>query len=827
MGSSLLARTFAACLLLAVLSGCESTEDKAERTYQEAVQLADSGDEVRALVSLRSVFKLNGEHREARLLYAKLQADRGNLEQAYSHYLLVSEQYPSDLVSRHRLGEIAIELGAWDEAGRHARAAAAIDPDYPPLQPVLVSVDYSDAVRNEDPAAAGDAVERARALVAEDPGSLLSRQVVIDDLVRSQRFEDALVQIDEAIELFPLDPKLNQLKLSILAQLEDMDELGAQLKVMVERFPENREVRTALVRWYLANGDADGAEAFVRDLVARSGDETAPRIALVQFLTQVRGPEAAIAELDDLIAEGTDDLTFRLLQASMLFDTGERADAIARVENLIDTSGDDAAEHDVKTTLARMLIADGDEVRARELVAEVLAAEAANPDALKLQANWLIEADQVRDAVLALRTALDQSPDDPETLTLLARAYERGGNRELMSESLALAFDASNAAPAEALRYARLLASTDRLRPAEDVLLRSLRLSPRNLQLLQTLSEVYLAMNDMARAEQVVGALRQIGTEDANRLATGIQAAILQRLERTDESISLIQSLAQDGASALGAQTAIIRTRLASGEIAEARAYMNRVLAETPPDSPERVGVEFLNAALTAAEGDFDAARGLYRDILSGNPESEPVWRALIATAVRQGDPEGAMQVVDEALGVLPESANLRWIKAGLAERAGHIDDAIEIYEALYADNTNSAIVANNLASMITTYRDDDESLERAYLIARRLRGSDIPAFQDTYGWIAFRLGNYDEALEHLEPAAAGLPNDPMVQYHAGRLYAHLERPDEARRHLERAIDLWDDAPLDIVDTARQALAALDAPADETGGAAVPVEATE
>jgi tetratricopeptide (TPR) repeat protein len=88
--------------------------------------------------------------------------------------------------------------------------------------------------------------------------------------------------------------------------------------------------------------------------------------------------------------------------------------------------------------------------------------------------------------------------------------------------------------------------------------------------------------------------------------------------------------------------------------------------------------------------------------------------------------------------------------------------------------------MANNLASLISTYREDQESLERAYTIARRLRGSDVPPFQDTYGWIAYRRGEYEEALAHLEPAAAALPEDPLVQYHLGMTYLALGRGEEA-----------------------------------------------
>ncbi|MGS4946274.1 tetratricopeptide repeat protein [Meridianimarinicoccus sp. RP-17] len=792
-----------------LLAGCDTVEERAEAKYQSAIELADAGEIDRAKVELRAVFDLDGEHRDARMLYADLLREGGEFEEAFRHYLLVAEQNPDDFDSRLAMSELAISMGAWDLAKRHSDAAAALRPGDPALETVLVVVAYADASRQENAAERDAAAETALELTADDPGNILAQQVAIDALIREGNYDAALANVEAALDAVPMDRQMNQLKLTILAQTEDMAGLGNHLRDMVERFPENREVRTALVRWYLANDDADGAEAFVRELVANAGDEIAPRLALVQFLSQVRGSEAALAETERLIDEGLDNDTFGLLKASILFDSGSQDVAISQIESLVEGRESSETVRDMKTTLARMYLATGRGDDARALVDEVLEADPVNTNGLKLRANWLIEDDRVREAVLALRTALDQTPNDPETITLLARAYERDGNRELMAESLALAVTASNAAPEESLRYARFLIADEKYLSAEDVLLQSLRLSPSNLELLRSLSDVYLALNDLGRAEQVVQALRDLGTEDSDALANVVQAAIFQRSARTDESIELMMSMIREGQSALAAQTAIIRTRLANGEVREARSFMNDLLARTPEDDPNIVGVQFLNAALTATEGDLEAAQSIYRTILDKHPELEAVWRALIATTVRAGDTSGAINVVDEALAVVPQSMNLRWIKAGLAEQLGRIDEAIALYEELYEDDSNSTIIANNLASMITTYRDDEDSLERAYVIARRLRGSDFPAFQDTYGWIAYRLGNLDEALENLEPAAASLPGDPTVQYHLARLYDTLGRNDEALVRYDAALDLWSDRPIALAERAQRERDAL------------------
>ena len=74
--------------------------------------------------------------------------------------------------------------------------------------------------------------------------------------------------------------------------------------------------------------------------------------------------------------------------------------------------------------------------------------------------------------------------------------------------------------------------------------------------------------------------------------------------------------------------------------------------------------------------------------------------------------------------------------------------------------------------------------------MARRFRDTDLPAVQDTYGWILQRRGESAEALPYLESAAAGLPKDPLVSYHLAQTYLSLDRVDEALEGFRRAVEL-------------------------------------
>ena len=141
-------------------------------------------------------------------------------------------------------------------------------------------------------------------------------------------------------------------------------------------------------------------------------------------------------------------------------------------------------------------------------------------------------------------------------------------------------------------------------------------------------------------------------------------------------------------------------------------------------------------------------------------------------------------------------------------ERENDFDGAIAIYEQLYEKDSSSLVIANNLASMLATYKDDQISLEKASRVARRLKGTTVPPFQDTYGWILFRNGNFDEALTYLEPAANGLAGDPIVQFHLGKTYQALGRDDDARAAFQRASDIASqDDPRDQIAEARDFLA--------------------
>ena len=791
-----------------VLSACQSDEEIAEGHYQSALTLMAEGDVDRALIELRNVFDHDGFHREARTLYAETLLERGDVAEAYGHYLRLVEQYPDDLQARVTLAELASVANDWEEVDRHGRIAQELAPEDPAVRAIVALLDYRIAVLGSDADATAAAADEARAVLEIDPENQVARKVVINALLGGEEPTAALPEVETALEFDPTSLDLHVMKLQLLGLKEDGPAVGAQLRRMFELFPDNEEVRRTLIAWYISEEDLDGAEAVLREM-AEAEEGSGGHVTLIQFLRQTQGAEAAMAELDRLIAEteGTEEADlFRALRASLMFETeADRPAAIAAMQGIVDAAEASDQSRRIKVMLARMFLVSDNPVGARALVEEVLEEDGSNVEALKMRAAWAIEADDPAAALSDLNTALNQAPRDPQILTLMAEAHSRNGDHQLALDRLALAVEASGNAPAESLRYVQSLRQENRLIAARSVLTDARRAAPGNLDLLTASAEIALDQEDWATLDEVLSVLDQIDTPEAAAIAESVRTARLMGQGNTDAVIARLQEQVAGGDNALRASAMIVLARMRADDPEGARQALDEALAEF--DNP--VELLILSADMHIAMDDVEAAEAELRRVVAQEPGNEAATLRLQNLLTVLGRSEEADAVLEEALEAAPDSRMIRMMEAARLEKAGDIPAAIAIYEALYEANSNDLIAANNLASLIGSHVEDPEALDRAAAIARRLRDREIPAFQDTYGWIEYRRGNYAVALESLEPAAAGLPQDPLVQYHLGMTYVALDRPAEAREALERALEIAGDNPLPQFQTARETLAGL------------------
>lgn len=792
----------------AFLAACDSSEERSEKHYQSAVELIEAGDVTRGMIELRNALQLDDAHKEARWLFAEQLLAQGRSQEAFGEFLNVAERFPNEAEPRIVVAELALDNRQWELVERHGTRAVELAPDDRRVAIIDASLRFREAVLAGDTNARRDVVQQVEALFEETPDNASLPAILIEHYGIERDLESALAVANRGLEAQPQNAELHLARLNILEARGDIDALEERLVELNERFPDERDYQLMMIRYYGLRGEVEKAEAFLRGISSPLDEDLAGYTSLVAFLRDTQGNEAALAELDAGLQARPGDPTLLALRATLLFDSGDRDRGIAELEQLLasEDAGPDALS--IKMSLARMLLVTDNEVGARKLVEEVLAIDAVQVDAVKLQANWMIDDDRSTEAISILRRALDVEPEDAELMTLMARAHARNGDADIARDLLGLAAQSSGFAPEESVRYARTLISSEEYATAETTLISSLRARPDTPSVLIALAEIYVLTEDWPRAEQVEATLRRIGTPETISMADDLRLELLRQRQGTDEALSFLEGQLQAGQGDSRALSALIQGYVQSDDLETARSTLEAA-TEQNPDDPQ---LRYLEATLLVAEGKPEAAEEVFRALLETYPTNEQLWLSLMRVLAAQQKPEEVSRVLSEGLEALPDAPNLLWARASELERALDIDGAIEVYEKLYTLGSSSVVAANNLASLLATYRaDDPESVERAYTIARRLRGTDNPAFQDTYGWIAYLRGDYEEAANYLEPAAAALASDPVVQYHLGMLYLSLERREQALIQFERALALAGaDDPRDQFVVAREKLAELE-----------------
>jgi tetratricopeptide (TPR) repeat protein len=125
------------------------------------------------------------------------------------------------------------------------------------------------------------------------------------------------------------------------------------------------------------------------------------------------------------------------------------------------------------------------------------------------------------------------------------------------------------------------------------------------------------------------------------------------------------------------------------------------------------------------------------------------------------------------------------------AEQAGLYDKATDLLrKSIALDPDNSAETCNYLGFM---WADHNMNLDEAETMIRRALQSEPnnTSYLDSLGWVEFRKGQYDRALDNLLRAAKTAEReDPVVFEHIGDTYLKLNRTREALEAWQKALTL-------------------------------------
>lgn len=417
---------------------------------------------------------------------------------------------------------------------------------------------------------------------------------------------------------------------------------------------------------------------------------------------------------------------------------------------------------------------------ARPHLQSLLAAEGENIGSGFLQLNTLFAKHGDRARVLAVvRELAAAHPQLREARFAVAQAAWNAGQYDL---SLAQAREALRLSPdweLAALFEAQVLA---RRSPAEAIVALEafVRSNPRAAEARLNLARLYASEKRLPEARAL---FRAIAGESPDNLDASFAAGLLalQSGDHEEASTLLARVLSGDTRDPDLVRYYLARAEDARGRLPQALEHYRGVAA-----GEHRLSAQIGAASVLGRMGRVPEAReSLGRVVPESLAERVQLTLAEVQILRDARDFKSAYDVLGTALARTPDSPELLYEQALIAERLGRFEVLERNLRRVIQIQPDHAHAYNALGY---SFADRNLRLNEALALietALRLAPED-PYILDSMGWVLFRMGQTDKALEFLRRAWRGKP-DAEIGAHLGEVLWVLGARDEARR-------IWDEA---------------------------------
>ena len=329
-------------------------------------------------------------------------------------------------------------------------------------------------------------------------------------------------------------------------------------------------------------------------------------------------------------------------------------------------------------------------------------------------------------------------------------------------------------------------------RPTEAVvsLRKAVEANPDDQNLRLTYARLLVDVKQYDKARIEFEKLHKAAPNDAELLYTlGLLSLESQRLDDAEKYMMMLVRLKQ---------------REGEAQYYLGRINENRKLYEAAIDWYRKVfvGDYKFDARLRIADmlgklGRVDAAIAHLDTMLKGSQSDGSLVRIYIAKGelLRSSRryPQ-AMEVFNTALDIVPGNTDLLYARALVAEKLGRIDLLESDIRTILKTEPDNAHALNALGF---TLADQTERYEEAYGYLKRAIEimPDDAAIIDSWGWVHYRLGDYEKAISLLRKALSRF-DDAEIAAHLGEVLWVSGNKDEARQVWQRALKKSPDAPV-------------------------------
>jgi tetratricopeptide (TPR) repeat protein len=608
-----------------------------------------------------------------------------------------------------------------------------------------------------------------------DPKNIQNRIRLARCYVATAQFADAQKEALKVLEQVPDNGDALVTLTEAARSKENIEAAQEQL----QKFPKKNDVSFYLASANLlfSSGDPAGADDALRRALVADPKSSQTHLALGDLYLFYKHKKQAGEEFKKAADLAPVRSIERLKYAAFKSGAGE-VDETRRIATEMTKQAPDYLPGWI--LLAELAAKDKKYDEALSLLENVFGRDADNVDGRRLQSEVLAAKGDTKKAVAVLEQLDHTFPNVPLLKYQLARAYLKDNNTAQATVAVDQAVSINPNYDDAVLLLGQIHLATGHgdkvIEPVSRLLQRRPDLS--NAALL--LAGAYGSLDRFEDAAAVLYNQAQLTPTDPQpQIALGMT---LRQARRNDEARHAFEKAAQLMPTNFFPVQQLIELDLFEKHFDAARQRVRSQFQKTPNPPVEH----YFDGKILAAEGKWDAAEPELQRALQLDPNLVAACDLLAQSYVARNKLPEAVNQLQALLSKNPNGTPTLLTLALVYERMNDYPKARDTYEKLLSTQPNFVPALNNLAYLYTEHLNN---LDKAYELAskaRQLLGQDA-SVGDTFGWILYKRGDYQQALPILQESAQKAADRPEIQFHLGMTAYMMGQTDLARVALRKA----------------------------------------
>ena len=688
--------------------------------------------------------------------------DRKDYARAALEFKNAVRLLPKDAEAEYQLGLAYLADGKLTDSVGALTKATALDPKHAKAQVKLAELMALSGI----PSVIREGEKRVQDVLAATPGNPDALNALALSELALGNPQDAEHHLEEALQKLPQNLNSSVALARIYLSRNDFKGAEEVLKKAADAAPQSVPATLALAQMYLLTKRWTDAETQFR--AALKMDPKEPRALLGLAAAQVQLGQTAQAEQTYRTISGLPEKRYQHLHAAYLFSQGQRAAAIDEFEKLARANSKD---RDSRNRLVAALLVSGRIPDAEKLLGEALKSNPKDSEALLYRGNILLKSGKDQEAEADLNQVLHNRTDSAGAHYLLAQVHRRRGDDLRARSELSDAMRLDPNLLAARLELAQALTLSNSAKEALNLLDAAPGAQKNMLGMVLQRNLAKLGAGDAegfrvgVRQALTAGPIPDVLMQDAvgkllDRNYAGARASLQEALRQNPEDLRALQA------------TALSYT--AEKQPAAAARFLTDYVAQ---HSKSGAVQQFVGEWLWTS-GAHDQARAFFLAAKAADPKYTNADMALARADLADGKLEAALTTLGGVLQADDRNLGAHLLMANVVLKMGNTPSAVAEYRKAAALSPRNPFILNNLAYLMIDSPDQaDEAL--SYAQQAMAAAPDSPDVAGTLGWVLYRKGLYQSAVQYLEKAVSNDQNSTernavIRKYHLAMTYFKL-----------------------------------------------------